>query len=160
MYTNRLTWNVCNHGNIGLDVTNHKPTCTLHYTENPHLTVKMCFKQNALNACIYHMWEIFAGAKFCRDVSTLRTKFSWFFCRMNAQYSGHNHTRWRPCHPCKLKKRDEEWQSEEASLYNGPVFHLCEGLCNYETIKTALTGEKLAGIQHCWSWLWHLQGVS
>lgn len=41
-------------------------------------------------------------------------------------------------------------QSKEASLYNnGLVLLLCGGYRNYESIKTAATGKKLACLTHC-----------
>ena len=47
--------------------------------------------------------------------------------------------------PYANRRNDTELQSEEASLYNnGLVFLFCGELHNYEGIKTAVAGEKLA----------------
>ena len=66
----------------------------------------------------------------------------FIFAEMNMWCSDHTptsyghapHTNWR---------NDTEWQSKEASLCsNSLVFLLCGGLCNYESIKTAVIGKK------------------
>ena len=60
------------------------------------------------------------------------------------------HTNWR---------NDTEWRSKEASLCtNDLVFFTYGGLCNYDSIRTAAMGGKLA--QNCWSQLWQLQSIS
>ena len=156
-------WNVCNHGNIGLDITNHKPTCTLHYIENPHLTVNMHFKQNALNACIYHIVGNFRWCKILQKcVHTPQKNVHGFFgewirntLATTTSVDGHtSHANWR-----------NEMKNNKAKKYPCTT----TGQSSFRVKAYAImklsrlpwrVRNWLEQYQHCWSWLWHLQGVS
>ena len=94
----------------------------------------------------YHIAGNFAGAKLHGNASRLfrRNFCGFYFCETNASRSDHTPTVDGHA-PHTNRRNDIERRSEEASMCNNALaFLLCGGLHNYESIRTATVGEKLA----------------